>query len=159
MRVRRRPWGCTAGVCLACMAHAGSARADLDPSGSWLLAGVNAGATGRDGEYGFLGGVELSAARTDNDLKWYGAFLDVVVDLERESARLSFGPELGYRIFGVDGGFVLESGPDRTRYGMAIRPLLTFVFIDPYARLGWLSEGAGVFTEFGVLLKYPLSRP
>ena len=94
---------------------------------------------------------------------WIGGYGDVLYDADAGIGRVSFGPEIGCLIFGIDGGVVRElGGPGR--WGLALRPALTFpVSLTPpvtfslFARVEKWREGPSS-VEIGLLVKYALHR-
>lgn len=86
---------------------------------------------------------------------WVGAYVDAVHELDNDLTRVSIGPEFGFVLIGVDGGFVVQRSERGTHYGGAVRPMLSFSFLTVYGRWGWLSDDER-FREIGVLLKFPI---
>jgi hypothetical protein len=139
---------------------AGPALADAAPKfhNAWYLpVGISGGVAIHDGaDDGFVGGLEASIVRND-DYNWMGAYADVVHDFAADTTRISLGPELGEAIFGIDGGYVLETGGGRTRHGVAVRPMFSLGVIMLYGRLEWLAtEPSETLGEVGLLLKVPI---
>jgi hypothetical protein len=96
---------------------------------------------------------------------WVGGYGHIVYDSGTETGRVSFGPEIGCLILGLDGGLVRELGGS-SRWGFAIRPSITIpVSLKPmmtlslYARGEMWKEGPDD-SEVGLLLKYtfPFTR-
>jgi hypothetical protein len=69
--------------------------------------------------------------------------------LHRDTWRFSAGPEVGWRWFGIDGGYVLEG---RTS-GFAVRPFATVSLLSLGLRTGYLARWFG---ELDLLVKVPL---
>jgi hypothetical protein len=144
-----------------------TASADLNlpymgPSSGWYLpvgvdlayAWLPAGTTGA-----LLGG-EASVAYVDfsSTPHWYGAFVSGGYLTNTTAGRFSVGPEVGYAIFGLDGGFVdvVSSGKDYA--GFTLRPMLTVGFLTLYGRWDHLVSGGGTdMKQAGVLLKFPVA--
>jgi hypothetical protein len=170
-------------VLLVAVMSAGEARAN--DNFPFLSAGGLIGA-GRRGDSGAMVGVELSggwfgtiANKSDDGSKgrdgfhfeppfWVGGYGDVVYDFGTETGRVTFGPEIGCLIFGLDGGLVRELG-GTGRWGLAIRPSITFpVSLKPpmtlslYARVerwnGSGDEPSDVEVGLGVKYVLPFTR-
>lgn len=122
------------------------------------MVGPSAGASFQHPEGGgFTLGGEVSAVAATDSYLWYGAYVDGLYDFGASETRLSIGPEFGYLIFGVDGGYLLAASAEGQRHGVSVRPLLTFGLVAAYSRLGVLFGDRGdTFGEAGVLLKLPL---
>lgn len=140
------------------------ARAEHDPQYLvFVSAGVNLGAALHEGNNGFLLGGELSipfvrasGGDPEGDMRsrylWAGLYTDVARDFAIDATRFTIGPEIGYSIVGLDGGFVHQFG-DAAVSGYAIRPVVTIGFATAYFRHERFSDGTT--NEFGVLLKFP----
>jgi hypothetical protein len=103
-----------------------------------------------------LGG-EVSVAKGTEGFSWFGGYADAVWLSARDRVRLGVGPELGFLMFGVDGGPLIEIDERGARGGIAVRPLLSFVFVHVYARFGrTFGDRGSTFREVGMLLKYPI---
>jgi hypothetical protein len=89
---------------------------------------------------------------------WGGGYVDAVWDTAAGRGRVSVGPEIGYMVFGVDGGLVTQFGGGEVRLGGCVRPMLTIGVISLYVRLTFVPSDPEVdqTTEIGILLKYPL---
>lgn len=87
---------------------------------------------------------------------WGGGYADVIHDFGPKATRVSFGPELGLTIIGVDTGVVLSS-QDGLHAGWTGRILLTFPIVELYARVGTLFSEKDTWGEFGVMIKVPVS--
>ncbi len=104
-----------------------------------------------------LGG-EVSAVVVDTyRLFWGGGYADVVHDFGSEATRLSIGPEIGWAVFGIDGGVVLST-LDGAHAGFCGRFLLSFVFAHAFIRLGHIIDAPreGTYGEVGVMFKLPI---
>ncbi len=128
----------------------------------WGLVGANAGATFHPGGPGFLLGGEASLALAEakrRTLKawWYGAYADAVYDFSAKRTRMSIGPEIGYGVFGLDAGALVEAGGGKALFGLVVRPVLTLGAVALYGRVGVLPAASygPLFGEAGVLLKFP----
>ena len=107
---------------------------------------------------GFLLGVEASAVywNVGETGVWLGGYFDTLWDFGRDEARLSLGPELGWKSLGFDGGYLLALGEDgEVHHGGAARLVVSLAFVAVYVRYDVL-VGAPDVAEVGVLLKYPL---
>lgn len=165
-------------VVLAAIAiSASAARADIDNS-LFVAAGPLLGGSIHEGPNGLLIGGELSAGwlRTNppNDETkpfWLGVYADALYDWGSDTGRVSIGPELGYFIFGFDGGVVRETG-GAGRWGFSGRVsfsipvtwnerekhprLATVTTVSlSFRRVTWRGESAG-HGEIGLLLKWAL---
>ncbi len=165
-------------VVLAAIAiSASAARADIDNT-LFVAAGPLVGGSIHEGPNGLLLGGELSAGwlRTNppNDETapfWLGVYADGLHDGGSDTGRVSIGPELGYFIFGVDGGVVRETG-GAGRSGFSGRVTLsipvtwndrakhprlsTVTTVSLYfRRVIWRGESAG-HGEIGLLVKWAL---
>jgi hypothetical protein len=91
------------------------------------------------------------------DPYWAGVYVDLLHDTSLEKTRISIGPELGYYLFGVDGGLLVETGDD-DRVGMSLRPALTFAVATLWVRYGRFFDDKpdDELWEMGLLVKYPL---
>ena len=104
---------------------------------------------------GALLGPEVSLVRITNDVVWYGGYVDFLWDFGSDRQRLSVGPEFGYSVLGIDGGYVLEQG-DKLRHGLAVRPLLTLgVFGIGLRTVKVFGDGGETLAEINVLVKLP----
>ncbi len=153
------------GLVLLALAAAAPARADAGPKlgrGLYLPAGLSLGAALRpDLPNGFTLGAEVSAVWLETDrFVWLGLYADAVYDFGLEAARFSVGPELGWSVFGLDGGLLVQRAGDVTHTGFTVRPLVTLGFVAAYLRWGHLpSAPAPNFAELGLLMKWPLAQP
>lgn len=102
--------------------------------------------------------LESSLARLDSDDWFVGGYVDTAFDFSSESARISLGPEIGYSLFGVDGGYVLSIGYEgQVDHGVTVRLFVTCGYFVAYGRVGHLFGGAGhTWSEWGFLLKLPI---
>src|SRR5690606_29484698 len=102
-----------------------------------------------------LSGLEVSVVCLgcfDRGAEWVGGYADVVQT--QGKARISFGPEWGRGVFGVDGGLVFVSSSDQFSTGVVGRGVLTCGLATAYVRGGQTFGRAGLpFLEIGVLLK------
>jgi hypothetical protein len=103
-------------------------------------------------------GAEASLAQVNEELFWFGAYVDAQYAFAAGEARVSVGPEIGFSFLGIDGGYLLAAGGEHgTQHGLVVRPLLTIGFASAYFRSGWLlGERADWFCETGLLLKLPI---
>lgn len=104
-----------------------------------------------------LGG-EVSLAWMHGDkLLWTGIYSDVLHDFGAPGTRITLGPELGWAIFGVDGGMVLST-LDGAHAGFCGRFLISFAIVHAYMRVGHIldSPREGTYGELGFMLKVPI---
>lgn len=104
-----------------------------------------------------LGG-EASLAWVDiHSLMWFGGYADALHDFGSGSSRFTLGPELGWFIFGVDGGLVLSTLDD-VHAGLCGRFLVTASIVSAYSRVGTVfsSPREGTYGELGLLVKLPI---
>lgn len=145
-------------VCLGCgtvaLAWSAPARADWD-SLAWTSLGPNLGVSHAAGATNLLLGAEGSVG-VSQDLLWAGGYVDTVYDTGTGDLRFSIGPEVGWFCLGLDTGLMVEVRDGKVSPGFVLRPLLAAVYVFPYARFGWRAEDGPGYSEFGVLLKYPL---
>ena len=130
-----------------------------DP-GSWvLMPGGTGGATlpPQGGSAGTFGGeISLSCWRC-SELTWVGGYVDLLRDLGRDQYRVSFGPELGSGVAGIDGGPVIAADSGRVRAGLVVRGVLAFGLLGLYARIGQLFVGGTqTYAELGGYFKIPI---
>jgi hypothetical protein len=90
---------------------------------------------------------------------WAGGYFEGVYDHSTHAARLSFGPEAGWGIFGVDAGALIEPSHDdaATRYGFDVRALVTLGFVQGYVRYDHYfdNQPGSDAVEYGLLFKLP----
>jgi hypothetical protein len=88
---------------------------------------------------------------------WVGIYGDVLRDTGSDTTRISFGPELGHELIGVDGGLLVQLG-DQRRWGFTVRPVLTVGVLAIYGRWGHFldDEPRPDVVEAGLLVKLPL---
>jgi hypothetical protein len=128
-------------------------------SGTFALVGANVAATfGRASGDGAGLGAEASIVSLSEEMLWAGGYLDATFATEPEELRLSIGPELGFSFIGIDTGYVLKLGGERSpQHGLSLRPLLTVGVAAVYFRSIWLfGEAADWSAEIGLLLKFPI---
>jgi hypothetical protein len=127
---------------------------------AWYLPiGITAGAVTRSHGSGGVLGAEASFVRfpiANEDFA--GAYVDALYDFGNRRTRLSLGPEVGFRLFGLDGGPALQIGDGRTDVGWYARGFFTLGFFSLYARTGSFpgAPDPRAFLEGGVLLKWPI---
>jgi hypothetical protein len=148
------------GILLAWSAYMPSARADSAPKGNadYLMIGPPLGATFHaNNPVGFVAGIEASLVHLDRHFAWYGAYTDLVHDFGSHETRFTVGPELGYACFGIDGGYALGAGEYGVRHGLAVRPMISLVFVMLYGRVEqFFGERAETVGELGLLFKLPV---
>jgi len=145
-------------------AGATTARADVGPPalrepGVYLPVGGSLGVSLGGGEAGVTVGAEASVVTIHivGELVWLGGYVDGVWDARTDAGRISIGPEIGYTIFGVDGGYVASIDGVGYRHGVTGRVIATVGFIAVYARATHLAGArAETIGELGLLLKYPI---
>jgi|SRR5690554_969196 len=114
----------------AAMCSSGVAAADLDSRMKWLSAGANFGVSNQAGRTDWIAGGEVSVGAI-KELLWAGAYLDAVYDSGADRVRLSVGPEVGFLLLGVDGGFMVETGERGSSYGVVVRPMIALIYVFP----------------------------
>jgi hypothetical protein len=153
---------------LAAVAVARDASADYyGPKSGWYLpVGVDVGYALSSGAPGVLLGGEVSVVYIDmrgleggpSGPVWIGAFASGGYITGQNAGRFSFGPEVGYAIFGLDGGFVDIVADGRDTTGVTLRPMLTLSFITVYGRWDHTFDRGGVDTgQVGLMLKFPVA--
>nr|HEX4313353.1 hypothetical protein [Kofleriaceae bacterium] len=120
-------------------------------------------------EPGFVIGGELSIVRVSQPadcsagsavnaldwlpvIRWLGAYIDGVYDTHGNVVRISLGPEVGWEMFGLDGGFLVREQGGHVSPGFAVRGVLTFGYVQLYVRGESARTG-----EAGLLLKWPFA--
>jgi hypothetical protein len=149
---------------------------DDNRSQTMLSPGILLGIGGGDPQHhaGFLLGGELSVFRLSSEsdcsngapstslgipsATWVGGYLDGDYDFGNHSGRVTLGPEVGWELFGIDGGLAVQRGDNRTNAGLAVRPVITFGYVQLFARYEYFA-GVGARGEVGALLKWPMSPP
>jgi hypothetical protein len=135
----------------------------LLPVGATLGAALHPG--NDDAVTGFVLGGEVSLTSLEWPCEgfsaefqpWIGGYVDGLYDFGNGLGRVSTGPELGYGIFGLDGGPLLQLEGDDVRMGGQVRFVLTTGFVAFYVRQGFVPDaGIDRFTELGALLKLPI---
>jgi hypothetical protein len=151
-------------LALATGARAASAE-DMD---TWFSFGGNIGYGMTEGS-GLLVGGEVSLFKLNLDIEisrnndtkpdptyWIGGYADAVHDFGANTTRFSIGPEIGYGLFGLDGGYLFEAG-EQDHHGLTVRGAITVGFVAVYARysrvFGADDPNRG---ELGLLFKVPL---
>ena len=124
-----------------------------------LLGGLSAG-----GGFGTLGaggfaGLELSLSQLQRGV-WWGGYIDATYDFAQRGAMATIGPQFGYAVVGLDGGFAarIDTGddPGAFDYGPQGRLLVTLGLFGIYGRYVYLLEGQEHLGQAGILLKLPL---
>lgn len=119
---------------------------------------MTAGGVARTHGSGGVLGAEASLVRFPVANEYFaGAYVDALYDFGNRRTRLSLGPEIGFRLFGLDGGPALQIGEGRTDLGWYARGFFTMGFFSIYARTGSFpgAPDPRAFLEGGVLLKLP----
>lgn len=105
--------------------------------GDWLPLGLVLGGSNHDDQDGgTLFGAEASLTRLDRF--FWGGWVDAVYDVVPRSFRFGIGPEIGWSILGVDGGFVGQVEHGAFRPGIAARLFLSFGSFGGFVRHEWL---------------------
>lgn len=135
--------------------------------------GILLGAAGSDGSHGdFILGAELSLFRLSESAAcagngapspslglsrttWVGGYLDGDYDFSTHAVRFTLGPEVGTEVVGIDGGLAVEAEAGKVHVGFALRPVLTFGYVQVFFRGEELTAVGSQF-EGGVLLKWPM---
>jgi len=136
----------------------------FDLEGIYAPVGVNLGAALRgEGDNGFLLGGELSLVRLwpelhDMPMVILGGYGDFVHDFGSDTRRLSFGPEFGAYLMGIDLGPVFEWAPERSDVGGRARFFGSLGAVTLYVGEGYVftRSTARFSTELGLLLKFPI---
>lgn len=121
----------------------------FDISGDYIVAGIDVGLT-VDDDLGALLGLEISYVDLDREGGWAGLVLAMAWLSDIDASRLTLGAEVGYGLFGVEGGFNVDTAGT---IGGRARAVGTVGAAAIYAGI---SFGGGVRGEFGILLKAPL---
>jgi len=146
---------------LAAALAAGTARADGPVLTGWYApSGVALGASLHEAprSNGLVLGVEQSLVyqRGRRAGFWGGLWGEALYDFGPGRGRLSLGPELGYGVVGIDGGFLAVLRGPRADAGVQGRLLLTMGVAAAYGRVGSvLGDEHYRFGEVGILLKWP----
>jgi len=128
----------------------------------FIPVGVNIG--GAMGQYGaFHVGGEISAVWMSSPLDleqpffpFWGLFADALF-VPGKGSRFTVGPEIGWTILALDGGYEGIAYASGYRHGLVVRALthVPNLFLSLYARGHYVSSGFPFF-DFGVLFKLPL---
>jgi len=116
------------------------------PRAGWYLP---IGVVGALGDGARAGGEVSLVHLWSGSIAYAGAYADAMWGAGER--RVTFGPELGWRFLGVDGGYVLGGGA-------VARVFATVSLLSVGVRAGWL-RGAGDFAEAVLLIKVPLRVP
>lgn len=101
-------------------------------------------------------GAEASVVRQTTEFVWYGGYVDGVRDFGRDQTRFSIGPEVGWSAFGLDAGYLLLVTDGSVSHGITMRPLVSLGYVTLFGRFSKdLTAGGRVWSELGLLLKYP----
>lgn len=153
-------------LALALVAAPGLALADDEPAkpysiGSrpayFILAGTTAGGTvGVDDKGGFVGG-ELSLVRL-HEGAFVGLYADGFYDFGADAPVVTAGPELGYALFSLDGGFSYRRLDGDNQYGVSARITLGIGMFGLFGRYTYFDDTADNehVIQVGALLKLPL---
>jgi hypothetical protein len=91
---------------------------------------------------------------------WFGGYCDLIGDLGVDALRFTVGPEIGYSVFGLDGGFAGQIADGRFASGLAVRTVIT---VGPLAVYGRWLHFPGMpepdVGEVGILIKYVWGKP
>jgi hypothetical protein len=147
---------------------------EFDDGGIFLSTGLNLGTSIHDEAFGLIVGGEVSAGigwvrEKEDDTpnagseswnlgepRWLGVYFDAMRDFKTDTTRLSFGPEGGAMILGLDGGPMVELGEGESRWGFTVRPVITVSWVAVYGRWNHFFDGMEENSvEFGILAKYP----
>lgn len=125
-----------------------------------LMGGLQGGGSfGSPGGGGFAG-LELSMSRLHRSA-WWGAYLDASYDFGQGAALATLGPEVGYGLFGLDGGVAAHltaTGADAGTIdvGPQARVLITAGFFGLFGRYIYLLDAESHIGQAGILFKLPL---
>lgn len=144
----------------------GEAAAETEPfklgaQPAWyLLGGVTSGATMLAHDRGGYVGGELSLARLGRGGRFVGLYGDGYYDIGAKRTYATLGPELGYKIVGIDGGLATRFGAERIEWGGTGRVFVTVGVLAIYARYAYFGESLGRnndnVLQVGALVKLPV---
>lgn len=173
---RRAPRLTALGVALSALLAAAvtlspsSARADdhddaeafsIGPQPAWfLLGGVTGGLTiASDDTGGFIGG-ELSLVRLRAG-RWLGLYAEGGYELGLSAPYIAAGPEVGWILFGLDGGAMVRFDDDGAQFGPQGRLLVSLGVFSIYGRYAYMLdvEQNQHVVHIGASLKFPLTSP
>ena len=127
----------------------------------WQIMGglTGGGSFGSPGGGGFVG-LELSANRLQKGL-WWGVYVDGSYDFGHTAVMTTAGPEIGYGLFGLDGGVAARFGTGSDNrgdvdFGPQGRVLLTAGFVGIFGRYVYMLDSDEHIGQAGLLLKLPL---
>lgn len=86
---------------------------------------------------------------------WLGVYADALWDFGTDSGRVSIGPELGWGIVGIDGGYASLWADGTQHHGVAMRATFGVPGALGYVRRDAFQGGHRVW-EIGLLLKFPI---
>ena len=144
------------------MGSVGAARRHPGSSGirgSFAMVGANLAVTfDRETGNGLGLGGEASLVTLSQEMLWVGGYADATYATAAEELRVSVGPELGFSFAGIDLGYALKLGGERSpQHGISVRPLLSIGVATVYFRSIWLfGAHADWSAELGLLLKFPI---
>ena len=126
----------------------------------YLMGGVTGGGTlVANDRGGYLGG-ELSVVRM-RDARFFGLYGDGYYDFGAKRTYTTGGIELGYKMFGLDGGAAARIGGDRVEWGPTGRLFLSVGVLSIYGRYAYfpdpLRSGDDHVVQVGALLKLPFA--
>jgi hypothetical protein len=125
--------------------------------GWYLPVGIDAGVAFLRGSAGAILGVEASVVHIDRRNAWLGAYAEAAYLTNEGATRFSIGPEVGFLILGLDGGFLDVVDHGNSLVGFTLRPMLTFGVLAVYGR--WdhtFSNGGEDGGQIGILVKVPV---
>ena len=123
----------------------------------FILAGTSAGGTvGVDDKGGFVGG-ELSLVRLDAGT-FVGLYADGYYDFGIDAPMVTAGPELGYKLFGLDGGIAYRRRDGDNELGATARITLGLGMFGVFTRYAYFNDTMDNehVIQIGALLKLPL---
>ena len=127
----------------------------------YLMSGVTTGGTvAAHDRGGFVGG-EASIVRLSRGGKFFGCYGDGYYDFGIERSYATTGVELGYKVFGIDGGGASRIGSGRVEWGATGRLFLTVGIISLYGRYAIfpdpIIQGNEHIVQIGALVKIPFA--
>ena len=125
----------------------------------YLLAGVTTGATTVAHDRGGYVGGEASLVRLGAAGRYFGFYGDGYHDIGAARTYATLGPELGYKIVGIDLGGATRLGGARAEWGATGRLFLSVGVVSVYGRYAYFIDSLGHDNEhvvqIGALVKIP----
>ena len=146
-------------IFLNCLITCGYSDLDRFPDfeGLWFSPGISAGISG---DY-YYSGVEMSMSYMFFDLYYGGVFIEADRLFNKSDTRLFAGPQIGFLLGGVDGGFVCDYAGGKKTYGYSIRPFIIIPYyvslVIFYRRVEMKNPSWNGSNEFGLEFKVPFA--